>query len=152
MSKILGLIVLFFGALQVAVAAPEKDVHLDYDLVQAYDGFGGYYVEADNGDVYTNVGYEGLNKATKYQWNISVKGKGRPGAHPNQLLDGWIETTRIGSGYGFKRPVMYKTLLVHKTDPRYKHAIIAGPTPVDWAYVKYEVTYLGKGKGLNNPH
>lgn len=147
MKKFIVMVFLVLGFLSVAFAAPQinKEVVINYNLLQAYDANGGYYVELSDGSILTNVGsYRGLDKATRYQWNIWVHGKGIPGPGRNELLEGWVRTVSIGSGHAFESTVMYQSLMVSKSDPRYKNAIVAGPTPEGWVYVKHDVTYLGK--------
>ncbi len=145
--SIVSLFVLFFAGITPVLSAPEKnkEVLVMYSLLQAYDGLGGSYVELPDGTVLKNVdGYRSLEKATRYQWNIFVHGKGIAGPQRNSLLSGWVKTVSIGSGHGFESATMYNTVMVSESDPRYKNRIEAGPTPDGWAYVKYEVTSLGR--------
>ncbi len=130
------IIALFLALFSLSAASPKTESNIHYVLLQAYDGLGNYWVEMP-GVTYSNVSSpDDLDPVTRHQWRITVNGRGSLGLN-GQLIDGYIQTHTVGTGYQFPVPAIYMTTLVHQSDPRFKKAVQYGPTPTGWAYTVY---------------
>lgn len=152
MKKLLlsAMFIAMFMFTSLVSAKPVKEVRVDLDLIQAYDGLGNYYVQYwDGNKVATSANVTSprkLDGATLQRWDISVRGSGIPGVGEYGLSEGWIESVGVRTGLGFPKSEVVHWIMVTAKDPRFKHAINAGPTPPGWVYIMYEVSKLG-GRG-----
>jgi hypothetical protein len=149
MKKLLGyvlvLVTLITPLAVTAKTRPEAkpEIVVNYRLIQAYDNFGGYYVELPGGVTYSNVASpDDLDQETRYQWQITVNAKGVMNEF-GLFTSGEINTHVMGTGYYFPVPAIYMTQMVSVGSSRYDHGNSQFPLPDGWAITVYVVRGWG---------